>query len=315
MSPPAVRQLGGEVEKVSDTAPNTVVIGKYRLDPVAEFEGPRMQPPAMFTKTDPQHLARLLERTPAGSYDKAANQLFTSVHTWLVRDDAGMVLLVDTCFGNLKNRLPTHPFFHMQKNDWLSKLAALGVQPEDVTHVINTHLHLDHVGWNTKLVDGVWKPTFHRARHIMPRLEVDLVKAGKWMRHEVWHEVNLRSIADSVVPVIDAGLADFVDPEFQVASDIRLLPCYGHSPGMLLVEISGGSKGIIAGGDPLHHPLQVLDPNVNTGFCEKPDEAAASRHAFLARCADEGWAIAPTHFLVPRVTKVRRVADGFDLMQ
>ena len=139
----------------------------------------------------------------------------------------------------------------------------------------------------------------------MPRLEVDLVKAGKWMRHEVWHEVNLRSIADSVVPVIDAGLADFVDPEFQVASDIRLLPCYGHSSGMLLVEISGGSKGIIAGGDPLHHPLQVLDPNVNTGFCEKPDEAAASRHAFLARCADEGWAIAPTHFLVPRVTKVR----------
>jgi len=147
------------VEKVPDTAPNTVVIGKYRLDPVAEFEGPRMQPPAMFTKTDPQHLARLLERTPAGSYDKAANQLFTSVHTWLVRDDAGMVLLVDTCFGNLKNRLPTHPFFHMQKNDWLSKLAALGVQPEDVTYVINTHLHLDHVGWNTKLVDGVWKPT------------------------------------------------------------------------------------------------------------------------------------------------------------
>ena len=64
------------------------------------------------------------------------------------------------------------------KNDWLSKLAAFGVQPEDVTHVINTHLHLDHVGWNTKLVDGVWKPTFHRARHIMPRLEVDLVKAG-----------------------------------------------------------------------------------------------------------------------------------------
>src|SRR5215468_10542965 len=65
------------VEKVLDTAPNTVVIGKYRLDPVAEFEGPRMQPPAMFTKTDPQHLARLLERTPAGSYDEAANQLFT----------------------------------------------------------------------------------------------------------------------------------------------------------------------------------------------------------------------------------------------
>jgi hypothetical protein len=92
---------------MADTASNTV-IGKYRLDPVAEFEGPRMPPTALFTKSDPQHLAHLLERTPAGSYNKAANQLFTSVHTWLVRDDAGMVLLVDTCFGNLKNRLPTH---------------------------------------------------------------------------------------------------------------------------------------------------------------------------------------------------------------
>ncbi len=269
-----------------------------------------MPPPAMFTTTDPQYLAKLLERTPAGSYDKVANQLYTSVHTWLVRDDAGLVLLIDTCFGNLKNRLPTHPFFHMQQNDWLSKLAALGVKPDDVTHVINTHLHLDHVGWNTHLVNGVWKPTFTRARHIMPRLEADLAKAGKLKPMEA----NDRSIVDSVFPIMDAGLADFVEPGFQFASDIRLIPCYGHSPGMLLVEISGGSKGLIAGGDPLHHPLQVLDPAVNTGFCEKPDEAAASRHDFLARCADEGWSIAPTHFFAPRVTRVRRVGDGFDLM-
>jgi hypothetical protein len=83
---------------------------------------------------------------------------------------------------------------------------------------------------------------------------------------------------------------------------------------MLLVEISGGSKGLIAGGDPLHHPLQVLDPDVNTGFCEIPEEAAASRRAFLVRCADEGWAMAPTHFFVPRVTNVLRVGDGFDLI-
>jgi len=294
-----------------NAARNSVVVGRYRLDPVAEFEGPRMPPAAMFTKADPQLLARLLERVPPESYSKSTNQLLTSVHTWLVRDDAGMVLLVDTCFGNLKNRLPSHPFFHMQKNDWLSKLAALGVQPEDVTLVINTHLHLDHVGWNTKLVDGVWTPTFPRARHIMPRLEVDLAKAGKMTAHV---EANQRSIVDSVLPIIDAGLADFVDPWFQVTPDIRLVPCYGHSPGMLLVEISGGSRGLIAGGDPLHHPLQVLDPDVNTGFCEIPEEAAVSRRAFLVRCADEGWAMAPTHFFVPRVTNVLRVGDGFDLI-
>jgi glyoxylase-like metal-dependent hydrolase (beta-lactamase superfamily II) len=289
--------------------PNAALtVGRYRLDPIAEFEGPRMTPGAMFSNTDPSHLSRLLERVPRASYDASTNQLITSVHTWLVRDDDGMVMLIDTCFGNLKHRLPTHPPFHMQRNDWLSKLANLGVKPNDVTHVINTHLHLDHVGWNTRLEEGVWTPTFPRARHIMPRVEVEINKAGMTPRgNPAW--------VDSIVPVIDAGLADFVDPGIRVAPDIRLMPCTGHSPGMLLVEISGGTNKVIAGGDPLHHPLQVLDPNVNTGYCENPDESASSRWALLARCADEGWAIAATHFFGPRVMQVRRAGEGFELIQ
>ena len=288
----------------------TLVVGRYRLDPLAEFEGPRMPPAAMFTQTDPQRLADLLERVPAESYARETNQLLTSVHTWVVRDDAGLVMLVDTCFGNLKDRMPTHAFFHMQKNDWLQRLGELGIQPDDVTHVVNTHLHLDHVGWNTHLVDGAWVPTFRRAQHIMPKLEVDLVKAGKFNPMPA----NDRSIKDSVLPILDAGLADTVDPLTTIAPDMRLVPCYGHSPGMLLVEISGDdTRGIIAGGDPLHHPLQVLDPSVNTGFCERPAEAAAARHAFVAHCADEGWTMAPTHFYRPRVAQVHRTADGFEI--
>lgn len=288
---------------------DSFVVGRYRLDRIAEFEGARMPPTAMFTRSDPKYLDRLLERVPAGSYNKATNQLQTSVHSWLVRDDAGMVLLIDTCFGNLKNRLPSHPFFHMQQDDWLQKLAALGVAPADVTHIIITHLHLDHVGWNTTLTDGAWTPTFTNARHFMPRMEAGLARTGGLMKLEA----NERSLVDSVFPVIDAGLAEFVEPGTEIAPNIRLTPCYGHSPGMLLVEISGGPNGVIAGGDPLHHPLQVLDPDVNTGFCEIPDQAAVSRRAFLARCADEGWSIAPTHFYVPKVAKVRRAGDAFEL--
>lgn len=285
-----------------------LTVGRYRLDPIAEFEGPRMKPTAMFPNTSPDHLSRLLERVPSASYDGSTDQLVTSVHTWLVRDEHGMVMLVDTCFGNLKYRLPSHPPFHMQTNDWLSKLAAFGVKPGDVTHVINTHLHLDHVGWNTHMIEGVWTPTFPRARHLMPRVEVALNKAGKTLRsNPAW--------SDSILPVIDAGLADAVDPGFQVAPDIRLLSCSGHSPGMLLVEISGGPGKVIAGGDPLHHPLQVLDPNINTGFCEDPDQSAASRWSLLSRCADEGWAIAATHFFGPRVMRVGRADQGFQLVQ
>ncbi len=296
---------------MSGDSGDSFVVGRYRLDRIAEFQGPRMPPAAMFTKADPAYLAQLLERVPAGSYNKATNQLQTSVHSWLVRDGAGFVGLIDTCFGNLKNRLPSHPFFHMQENDWLAKLAALGVAPQDVTHVIITHLHLDHVGWNTRLVDGVWTPVFTRARHFMPRLEVGLARTGGLMPLEA----NDRALEDSVFPIIDAGLADYVDPYDTIAPDIRLVPCYGHSAGMLLVEISGGDPGVIAGGDPLHHPLQALDPGVNTGFCEIPDQSAASRRAFLARCADEGWTIAPTHFFVPRAAKVRRAGDAFEVVE
>ncbi|MCC7348295.1 MAG: MBL fold metallo-hydrolase [Variibacter sp.] len=292
-----------------DTTASTLTVGRYRLDPIAEFEGPRMPPAAMFTQAEPARLAELLTRVPAGSYNPATNQLLTSVHSWLLRDDAGAVVLVDTCFGNRKHRLPSHPFFHMQENDWLARLTALGVEPRDVTLVINTHLHLDHVGWNTYLAGETWTPTFPNARHLMPRLEVELARAGTL----VPLEANERSIVDSVLPIIDAGLADFVDPWAQILPDLRLVPCYGHSPGMLLVEISGDSKGAIVGGDPLHHPLQLLDPGINTGFCQNGPEAAASRRAFLERCADEGWAIAPTHFFVPRVTRVRRSGDAFDV--
>ncbi|MCC8971580.1 MBL fold metallo-hydrolase [Bradyrhizobium brasilense] len=287
---------------------NTLRVGRYRLEAIPEFEGARMPPAAMFTKASPAHLDNLLERVPSDSYDRDRKVLCTSVHSWLVRDDNGIVMLIDTCFGNLKNRMPSHPMFHMQSNDWLAKLGALGVEPQDVTHVINTHLHLDHVGWNTRLVDGVWTPTFPHARHIMPRLEAELALSGGLMRHEA----NERSIADSVRPVIDAGLADFVDPHVTIAADMKLVPCYGHSQGMLLVEIAG-EPGAIVGGDPLHHPLQMLDPDVNTGFCEQPEQAASSRRKFLARCADEGLIIAPTHFYAPRFSQVKRIERGFDL--
>jgi glyoxylase-like metal-dependent hydrolase (beta-lactamase superfamily II) len=289
---------------------NTFLVGRYRLDAIPEFEGSRMPPAAMFTKASPSHLDSLLDRVPAGSYDRARKVLCTSVHSWLVRDDNGLVMLIDTCFGNLKNRMPSHPMFHMQSNDWLVKLAALGVEPQDVTHVVNTHLHLDHVGWNTRLVDGAWKPTFSRAHHIMPRLEADLLLSGGLMRHEA----NERAMADSVLPVIDAGLADFAEPYAAIAADMQLVPCYGHSQGMLLVEISG-EPGAIVGGDPLHHPLQMLDPDVNTGFCEQPEQAAKSRRNCLARCADEGLIIAPTHFYAPRFSLVERIGDGFDLLR
>lgn len=289
------------------SGPGGLTVGRFRLDPIVEFEGRRMPPAAMFPNVGPDRLAALLRRVPDGSYDAATDQLVTSVHSWLVRDEAGLVLLVDTCFGSLKDR-PTHPFFHMQQSDWMQRLERLGVRAGDVTHVVNTHLHLDHVGWNTHLADGAWRPTFPNARHLMPRVEAEIMRAGA-STHMIYNE---RPWNDSVRPVIEAGLADLVDPPFMVVPGIRLIACAGHSPGMMVAEIAGGSGGgVMAGGDPLHHPLQVFAPDANTLFCEDPEGAAAARRAFLGHCADEGWRIAATHFCVPRVLSVRRDGDGF----
>ena len=287
-------------------AQTTWMVGRFRLDTVSEFEGPRMPPQAMFPALTPLQMEEALAQVPAGSYESSTGQLMTSVHSWLIRSDDGLVMLVDTCFGNNKNR-PKFPPFHMKQTDWLRKLAALGVTPSQVTHVVNTHLHHDHVGWNTYLDDGRWRPTFPQARYLMPRSEAEAGGA----RTPDW---NVGAFEDSVAPVIEAGLATFITPPHAIAPGLRIVAAPGHSPGMTIVEVADGKgAGMLVGGDPMHHVLQVFVPEANTGFCEDKQLAAATRHSLLARSADEGWTIGATHFFVPRALNVRRAGSGFAL--
>lgn len=277
--------------------------GRFRLDVVPEFGGPRMLPWEMFPALSPETASELIARTPAAAFDPASGKLVTSVHTWLVRGE-GVVMLIDTGSGNGKNR-PNFPIFHMLNTDWLQRLAALGVRPEDVTHVVNTHLHHDHVGWNTTQRDGAWVPTFSNARYIMPRLEAE---AGPGIMPP-W---NAGAFEDSVAPVLAAGLADLVDPPHRIAPGIAMIPAPGHSPGMTVVEVSDGAGGgVFLGGDPMHHCLQVFAPELNTRFCQDPAKAAATRRALLERCADEGFGLGAIHFYAPRILGVRRDGAAF----
>ncbi|WP_207539602.1 MBL fold metallo-hydrolase [Sabulicella rubraurantiaca] len=277
--------------------------GQFRLDVVPEFGGPRMLPWEMFPALAPEAAASLIARTPAAAFDATSGKLVTSVHTWLVRGE-GVVMLIDTGSGNGKNR-PNFPIFHMLSTDWLQRLVSVGVHPSDVTHVVNTHLHHDHVGWNTVQRKGNWVPTFPNARYIMPRLEAE---AGPGIMPP-W---NAGAFEDSVAPVLAAGLADLVEPSFQIAPGLRVLPAPGHSPGMTVIEVSDGKGGgVFLGGDPMHHCLQVFAPELNTRFCQDPAKAAATRHALLERCADEGFGIGAIHFYAPRILRVRRDGPAF----
>jgi glyoxylase-like metal-dependent hydrolase (beta-lactamase superfamily II) len=276
-------------------------VGQFRLDVVPEFGGPRMLPQEMFPSLDAGTFAAMRPLIRPDSFDPPSGKLVTSVHSWLVRGPGGLVLLLDTGSGNGKSR-PQFPIFNHLNTDWMERLAALGVAPGQVTHVVNTHLHHDHVGWNTRWDGAAWAPTFPQARHLMPRLEAEAGPA-------IFPPWNAGCFEDSVVPVLEAGLAELVTPPFQVAPGLRLLPAPGHSPGMLVLEVSDGQGGgVLAGGDPMHHALQLFAPALNTRFCQAPDEAAATRLALLERCADEGFGLAAIHFYAPRVLRLKR--DG-----
>jgi glyoxylase-like metal-dependent hydrolase (beta-lactamase superfamily II) len=240
--------------------------------------------------------------------DAGAPQLVLSIHTWIVRTPDHLVL-VDTGSGNGKER-PRNPAFHRQNIPFLERLSAAGVKPENVDYVINTHLHVDHAGWNTVLKDGRWVPTFPNARYIFPRREQEYYST------EASHnDVNIPSefvYEDSVKPIIDAELVDYVEPEGGKLLDIfEFIPTPGHSIGHMSVKISSrGEQGLIAG-DLMHHPTQVYKPEWNTIFCEFVDEAVTSRRMMLEYCADTGAKYFAMHFAGSGCGYVDREGDGF----
>lgn len=240
--------------------------------------------------------------------DEDRDTLVVSIHTWLVKTP-DHVILIDTGSGNDKER-PRNPGFHHQTIPFLDRLRRAGVAPEDVDFVINTHLHVDHSGWNTVLQDGKWVPTFKNARYIFPRVEQEYYSSAA--SH---NDVNIPSSGvyeDSVWPVIDAGIADFIDREGGTFLDrFTFLPTPGHSIGHMSVLLEADNESAIFAGDVMHHPIQVERPDFNTVFCEFLDLAAQSRRRVLELTADKHAMYFSTHFPGSSAGYVTRDGEKF----
>ncbi|OWV89676.1 MBL fold metallo-hydrolase [Rhizobium sp. N122] len=240
--------------------------------------------------------------------DEDRDTLVVSIHTWLVKTP-DHVILIDTGSGNDKER-PRNPGFHHQTIPFLDRLRRAGVTPEDVDFVINTHLHVDHSGWNTVLQDGKWVPTFKNARYIFPRVEQEYYSSTA--SH---NDVNIPSSGvyeDSVWPVIDAGIADFIDSEGGSFLDrFTFLPTPGHSIGHMSVLLEADNESAIFAGDVMHHPIQVERPDFNTVFCEFLDLAAQSRRHVLELTADNNAMYFSTHFPGSSAGYVTRDGEKF----
>jgi len=280
-------------------------IGEFTIERVVELEKPMFQAREFFPDLTADMLETCRAEIPSGLVT-ADDMLSMSFHTFVLRTGRHTIL-IDTCCGNDKER-PARPAFHRLRTDFLGTLAAAGVAPEQVDYVMCTHLHWDHVGWNTRLVDGRWVPTFPNAKYVMARRE-----------YEHWDGVHSRgegsvhraSFEDSVLPVRRAEQAVLVDDDFELEAGIWLAPCRGHSPGNVVINVSSqGAHGVVTG-DVLHHQIQLVFPDMSTIADWDRDLARTTRKALIERHAGTGRLILPAHFPAPTIGRIERGKTAF----
>lgn len=279
-------------------------IGEIRVTNLVEFYGPVHAPEVLYPDMDKAVLEQHRDWLVGNHWYPEMNRLVVAIQFWIVHaGDA--IILVDTGIGNHKQRATARA--NNLNTIVPSWLEAAGAPADKVTHVVMTHLHSDHIGWNTKLEGRRWVPTFPQARHFIPAQDFAYFK----QLNETGKAVDGGSFYDSVMPVVAAGLVEFVDQQQEIADCLRVVPAYGHSPGQLNYWIeSQGQLGVLCG-DVMHHPIQVVRPDWNTNVDIQPDIARRTRREFLAEAAATGAMIMPCHFGPPHCGYVRRQGDGF----
>jgi glyoxylase-like metal-dependent hydrolase (beta-lactamase superfamily II) len=240
-------------------------------------------------------------------FDAQAHAFYASIHSYLIKSP-DKTILIDTCGGNDKPR-PASPRFDHLNIPWLDRLKAAGATPEQVDTVICTHLHVDHVGWNTRLVDGQWVPTFPNAKYVFPRVEVEWrdPKRGAADKPPATHHVFL----DSVLPILDAGKAVLVESNEKWTDEIDFMPTPGHAPGQMAVRLRTGGEEVVFVADIMHQPVQVYHPEWSSKFCENPELATKTRLRMFDYLSDNNSLFFPAHFGFPHGGYIGRRGDGY----
>jgi glyoxylase-like metal-dependent hydrolase (beta-lactamase superfamily II) len=280
-------------------------VGEVEISRVPEFEVPMFEPAFIYPDLPRERLDAHRAWLEPRLLDPATGRLVIAIQAYVVRTRR-RTILVDACSGNDKNR-PDRPLFHLQQRPWLERLASAGFRPEDIDFVLCTHLHIDHVGWNTRLVRGRWVPTFPRARYLITRTE--------W---EHWQDESHRAayasddhIKDSVVPIIEHGQAEFVAMDYAFDDEAWLEPTPGHTPGHVALRIRSGGQEAALSGDLMHTALQCAEPQVSSCFCVDKALSAKTRRLFLERCAERRALVLPAHFPSPSGGRVVPEGQSF----
>jgi glyoxylase-like metal-dependent hydrolase (beta-lactamase superfamily II) len=260
-------------------------IGKVKITKIVEMEmtgGTRF----ILPQATPQEIQTMPWLTP--QFASAEGRLTMSIHSWVVETPTRRIV-VDTGLGNDKQGRGV-PHWNGLDKPFLQDLANAGYAADSIDTVICTHLHVDHVGWNTRLVNGQWVPTFPNARYLFGRIEYEY-----WKTHST-DPVHAAVFADSVQPVIEAGVVELVGSEAQIADEITLIPTPGHSPGHVALHIRSDGEEAVLSGDVAHHPCQMARLDWSSSFDSDPLQSIESRRQLFSRFAETPALLFGGHF-------------------
>jgi len=278
-------------------------IGQITVESILEFSSADFDPLTFFPETTTEDWHRHQSWMEPSALEPNSGLLILTMQSFLVRT-RHHTILIDICLGDHKPR-PARPSWHqMQLGTFLPNLAAAGVSPEQVDYVMCTHLHWDHVGWNTQLRDGRWVPTFPNATYIFSEKEVEAWK-------QVPEEVPTEHLTDSVLPVIAAGQAKLVSSDFALDDEVWLEPSPGHTPDHMSVCLASQGTQAVITGDLIHSPVQCLEPQWIMRADFDPEQARVTRRAFLEKYCETDVLVCATHFPASSMGHIIRRDDAF----
>lgn len=278
-------------------------IGQAVIDTIVEHFGPTRTPFDMYPDVTQEIVDAHKPWMRPGCMEADSEMLIFAYQSFLVRLP-DLTILIDTCVGDDKER-PFRPMWHHAKWPWMGNLRAAGVAPEEIDLVMCTHLHADHIGWNTKLTDGKWVPTFPNARYLFAKTEFE-----HWEAEHENEEWMTNAFKDSILPIMEAGKADLVAEDYEIRDGLWLEHAPGHTPGGVCINLESDDDRAVFSGDLIHHPLQIPEAQLSTVFCTDMELSRTTREKFVARHADTDTLILPAHFADACAGRIISTADG-----
>lgn len=273
-------------------------VGDIEVWRILDWHGLFLPPSELFPNA-PGDVADIIEALAPGSVDARSGRLILPVQGFLLKTP-DQVILVDTCIGNHKTSKSLPMWNDLSGDRFMAALTAAGAAPWDVDYVLCTHLHIDHVGWNTRLENGQWVPTFPNAKYLMPAAD-----------DRVMQDLGLPMYDESISPVIASGQAEFVEGVQDLGDHVTLMPTPGHTAGHVSIRLKSGGKEAVITGDAIHSSAQCQHPHWQFKFDYDGQEAIQSRRKLLETSAEHGVLVLGTHFTLPSIGRVEVDGDAF----